>query len=175
MKTKHRLYPLLAAALVLAGLAGCGGEASGSGQSDPNAQLANPVVEVEGPAAFAELGILLAAPAGAEEAVHSIIGGEIAQIAFSLEDAAYTLRAAEMADWTELAGVYEEMDGEPVGILMDYAGQKLSASLYTTASGGRIATWRWEPFAYTLYTPAAVDNNALAQLATELAAGSYQP
>ena len=55
----------------------------------------NPYVEVEDASAFAPLGIAIDAPEDAENKSYAVIGGEIVEVAFTLDGHSYRLRASK--------------------------------------------------------------------------------
>lgn len=73
----------------------------------------NPYVEVEDAAAFAPLGFTVDAPEDSADKSYAIIGGDIAEIRFSLDEHSYTLRASKSADISGMNG--EIVSREPLG------------------------------------------------------------
>ena len=73
----------------------------------------NPYVEVEDAAAFAPLGFTVDAPEDSADKSYAIIGGDIAEIRFSLDGHSYTLRASKSADISGMNG--EIISREPLG------------------------------------------------------------
>lgn len=73
----------------------------------------NPYVEVEDAAAFAPLGFTVDAPENAADKSYAIIGGDIAEIRFSLDGHSYTLRASKNTDISGMNG--KIISREPLG------------------------------------------------------------
>lgn len=69
-------------------------------------QGTSPVEDVANAAAFAPLGVVIDAPAGADDVTYAIISGEIACVTFRTGDHAYDFRASATAG--EVAGVHGE-------------------------------------------------------------------
>ncbi len=80
--------------------------------SDSLEQGGNPYVEVENAAAFDKLGITLDAPNAAEDKAYAIIGGEIAEVEFRLDEHYYRLRASKGEDFSGISG--ETVSREPI-------------------------------------------------------------
>lgn len=72
----------------------------------PFVQATSPVADVENAAAFAPLGVVIDAPAGADDVTYAIISGETACVTFRMGDHAYDFRAS--AKVGEVAGVHGE-------------------------------------------------------------------
>lgn len=66
--------------------------------------LGNPYVEAENASAFEALGIIIDAPEGSENVSYAVIGGETAEVVFSLDAHSYRLRAAKSGDISGLNG-----------------------------------------------------------------------
>ncbi len=158
MKKKFFAAALAIALILIFGA--CGGADPAAGQGE---QLPNPVVEVEGSAAFSALGCFITVPSGATDARYAIIADEIAQIQFTLERRAYTYRAANTAE--DISGVYETFDAAETVSLGD-----ASARVETIGGGanGALAAWSAGETRYTLYTPDATDASTIGALALTL-------
>lgn len=74
--------------------------------------LGNPYIEAENASAFEALGITMDAPDGSEKVSYAVIGGEIAEVVFSLDGHSYRLRAAKSGDISGLNG--EIISREPI-------------------------------------------------------------
>jgi len=127
---KTLLYGLLSAIIIMLAACAGGADTSGSGADvdagsvadadGGSAELANPVVAVDGPEAIAEqIGLKLAAPATATNADYSIIDGEIAQCAYTDTvdgvTAGITARAKTSNSYEDIAGDYTEYVNKETG------------------------------------------------------------
>ncbi len=72
----------------------------------------NPYVEVDDASAFAPLGISVDAPEDALDKSYAIIGGDIAEVSFSLDGHSYRLRASKSGDISGMNG--EIISREPI-------------------------------------------------------------
>ena len=72
----------------------------------------NPYVEAEDASAFAPLGISVDAPEDALDKSYAIIGGDIAEVDFSLDGHSYRLRASKSGDISGMNG--EILSREPI-------------------------------------------------------------
>ena len=99
--------------LVVLGIARLLPAPGGVDQPDDSAVLGgNPYLEVENASAFAPLGIVFDAPEDAEDRTYAIIGGDIAEIGFSLAGHSYRLRASKSEDFSGVNG--EILAREPI-------------------------------------------------------------
>lgn len=94
--------------------------------ANPQVELPNPVVEVEGSADFSDLGFIITPHQQAQDARYSIIGGKIAQIVFTLDGETFTYRGAVTTD--EISGVYELFDPLPQSLDLEGPGFKVLSS-----------------------------------------------
>ncbi len=91
-------------------------EETTSAEPDPTypsvdvAQMPNPMAPADSPAAFAELGIAIDAPDGAENTSYYVISGQIAEVNFLLDGKGYCLRASKVDG--DIAGLYGEEKAE---------------------------------------------------------------
>lgn len=181
--TRWRLHrrkgAAFAAAMTLAvsSLGGCAGakpEATTAAQttaaqSEPqSAAIPNPMKEVADTLAFEELGIHMIVPSEAKDVKYFIIGGEVADVHFTLDGVEYTWRASNTAE--DFAGIFERFkEGEEITTSFDADGESAEITIKTTESGGRLAAWAWGDTNYTLYTAAAVEDEAIEALTLHLA------
>lgn len=121
--------------------------------ANPQVELPNPVVEVEGSADFSDLGFIITPHQQAQDARYSIIGGKIAQIVFTLDGETFTYRGAVTTD--EISGVYELFDPLPQSLDLEGPGFKVSIVVKTIGGGakGALAEWSYEDVRYSFYTP----------------------
>ena len=157
-------------AFALLTLAACGAPiASGDASVEPQAQLPNPLVSVDGPSAFEPLGVMIDAPEGAEGVAYVIIANEIAQVGFLLGGRAYTYRAACTDE--AIDGVYETFDEQTLNMEADGADWYASVTVRTIGGGakGALATFSYPPARYTLYTGDSVTASEIGELAVKLA------
>ena len=120
---------------------------------EPQTQIPNPVVEVEGSADFSDLGFIITPHQQADSASYSIIGGNVAQIIFTLNDATFTYRGAVTTE--DISGVYETFDPLPQSLDLEGPGFKVSIVVKTIEGGekGALAEWDYEDVRYSFYTP----------------------
>lgn len=121
--------------------------------ANPQVELPNPIVEVEGSADFSDLGFIITPHQQAQDARYSIIGGKIAQIVFTLDGETFTYRGAVTTD--EISGVYELFDPLPQSLDLEGPGFKVSIVVKTIGGGakGALAEWSYEDVRYSFYTP----------------------
>ncbi len=124
--------------------------------AEPAAALPNPVVEVDGSAAFSNLGFIITPYQDADSVSYSIISGTIEQIIFTLDGETYTYRAAETTD--DISGVYETFD-EPQSLDLEGPDFTVSVNIRTIGGGndGALALWELDGVRYSLYTPDPTD------------------
>lgn len=120
---------------------------------EPQAELPNPIVEVDGAADFSDLGFIITPHQQADTASYSIIGGKVAQIIFTLNGQTYTYRGAITTE--DISGVYETFDPEPQSLDLEGPGFKVSLMVKTINGGenGAVAEWNYEDVRYSFYTP----------------------
>ena len=125
-------------------------------ETDPNVQIANPIVTVSSSDDFKALGISLNAPLDAESIEYSIINDEIACITFVLDSHSYTLRAACNSE--NLSGIYgktlfsENIDSDTNAV---YEITDTDFSIYRSLS------WEKSSVYYVLYTSDDVSLNEI--------------
>lgn len=137
-------------------------------ETQDQAELPNPVVEVDGSADFEPLGFTISAPEGATDVTYSIIAGSLAQIEFTLDGRSYTYRAAKSED--DISGVYATFDEAEQSIDLETEDFLVTIRMRTIGGGesGALATWDLSGTVYSLYTPDATDFDsiyAVAQIA----------
>jgi hypothetical protein len=129
--------------------------ATAAPQATPEAQaeIPNPIVEVDGAADFSDLGFIITPHQQAESVSYSIIGGKVAQINFTLDGKSYTYRGAVTTE--DISGVYETFDPDPQSLDLEGPGFKVSLVVKTIDGGakGALAEWSYEDVRYTFYTP----------------------
>ena len=120
---------------------------------EPQVEIPNPIVEVEGAADFSDLGFIITPHQQADTASYSIIGGEVAQIIFTLNDQTFTYRGAVTTE--DISGVYETFDPNPESLFLEGPGFKVDLVVKTIAGGekGAVAEWSYEDVRYSFYTP----------------------
>lgn len=96
---KH-IFALLLACVLALSLVGCGTD------------VANPLVTVDGPEDFKKTGVSIEAPLGAEDAVYTIVDGNVAQVEYTLSGLSFVYRGSTKVDAEELHGIYETFDPE---------------------------------------------------------------
>lgn len=153
---KKKLVWIVSAALAVGMLAGCA-------QQENKVEVPNPMVEVDGSEAFEKVGAQIEVPAGAVDAKFFIINDEIAEIQFRFHDAEYSYRASSLAE--DISGVSMDMDANK-RLSLSTTGRNLF--IETTAEGGRLAEWEWEPVSYSLYTADEVEDEEIKSLVKEL-------
>jgi len=133
--------------------------------SPVQAELPNPVVEVDGSADFEPLGFTITAPQGSENASYSIISDSIAQIDFTLDGRAYAYRAARTDE--DISGVYETFDETEQSIDLEAEDFLVSVRLRTIGGGenGALATWSLDGVAYSMYSPDVSDFDSISDAA----------
>lgn len=146
------------------------GKSAGEETSAADAEeikMSNPMQEVSGPEALAEIGVAMGLPEDAEEVQCFIISQVVAEVNFDLEDTPYTYRGSATAE--DFAGIFEEFEEEvhtvPGTEAMATDGDLI---IKTTKSSGKLASWSKNGASYTLYTPAEVDEDTLVSLCQEL-------
>lgn len=132
----------------------------------PFVQGTSPVADVENAAAFAPLGVVIDAPAGASDTEYAIINGEIACVTFRMGDHTYRFRAS--ATTGEVAGVY---------------GETLSVDTVDTVSGAVLTRlqgfdgvyikieWTRDGVAYALTNTDGADADAMAAVFRAVSGG----
>ena len=104
--------------------------------------IPNPMVDAEDASAFADtLGFSIDAPAGASDVQYSIIGGQVAQVTFSADDAAYVYRAARTTE--DISGVYPKPG---------FTGLADGMSTMALPEGGFVGGWMHGDIQYLLVT-----------------------
>lgn len=120
---------------------------------EPQIEIPNPILEVDGAADFSDLGFIITPHQQAETAGYSIIGGKVAQIIFTLNGQTFTYRGAVTTD--DISGVYETFDPDPQSLDLEGPGFKVSIVVKTIDGGekGALAEWSYEDVRYSFYTP----------------------
>ena len=124
---------------------------------EAQAEIPNPIVEVEGSADFSDLGFIITPHQQADSESYSIIGGKVAQINFTLDGKSYTYRGAVTTE--DISGVYETFDPDPQSLDLEGPGFKISLVVKTIDGGasGALAEWSYEDVRYTCYTSDPTD------------------
>lgn len=125
---------LLLAALLTVSFAACSQKTSDSKTTDDteNVQIPNPIKEVDSADAFRSIGISVDAPEDAKDVTYRNIGGEIAEVVFTLNEHVYTLRASKtQSDFSGLYGDVVEkkvLEGGPIleTVQVDIAARRLT-------------------------------------------------
>lgn len=145
---------------------------AGEATSAANAEeivVSNPMQEVSGPEALAEIGVSMEVPENVELGQCFIISQVVAEVNFTLNDASYTYRGSATAE--DFAGIFEEFEEEVVSIAAtDEMAVDGELTIKTTKSGGKLAAWSKNGANYTLYTPASAGEEELVSLCRELTA-----
>ncbi len=97
------------------------------------------VIDPESPE-FLEMQIPIEAPSDAENVVYHIIGEEVAEITFTLDQCEYVMRASKTLEGEDLHGVSEPVKEEVVGVESDGVNCSSSMTIFTMKQGGQIAT-----------------------------------
>jgi hypothetical protein len=120
---------------------------------EPEIELPNPIVAVEGAADFYDLGFIITPHQQADSANYSIIGGKVAQIIFTLDGETFTYRGAVTRE--DISGVYESFDPLPQSLDLEGPGFKVSVVVKIIDGGARgaLAEWSYEDVRYSFYTP----------------------
>lgn len=144
------------------------GEATSAANAEEIA-VSNPMQEVSGPGALAEIGVSMEVPESVELGQCYIISQVVAEVNFTLNDASYTYRGSATAE--DFAGIFEEFEEEVVSIAAtDEMAVDGELTIKTTKSGGKLAAWSKNGANYTLYTPASAGEEELVSLCQELTA-----
>ena len=158
-----KAFTILIAVLLIVSFASCKKAADESAvvsasdaapaDSQPETELPNPIVEVEGPADFNDLGFIITPHQQADSATYSIINGSIAQIVFTFNRETYTYRAAQTT--ADISGVFESFDPLPQSLFLEGPGFKVTVLVRTIGGGerGALAEWELEGVRYSFYTP----------------------
>jgi len=165
-----KIFAVTVAVVLIFVFAACKQDASPAGDSaqteaPAQAELPNPVVEVNGSADFEPLGFTITAPQGSENASYSIISDSIAQIDFTLDGRAYTYRAGQTDE--DISGVYETFDETEQSIDLEAEDFLVSVRLRTIGGGdsGALATWSLGGVTYSMYSPDASDFDSISDAA----------
>ena len=166
---KRFIFAALAMALIFAAVfSGCSAvKPSESEDLGGNVQIPNPVVSVDGASDFETLGIAIDAPKGAADAEYSIIGGELAQITFTLDGVEYTYRAQKTDG--DISGLYVEFEDEAVQVDADFDNGSVSIGIKSVKdSDAKLAEWSVNGTRFSLYAGSA-SVEAMQDTALELA------
>lgn len=148
--------------------AGDTGESISAANAEEIAQ-SNPMQEVSGPEALAQIGVFMEVPETAELGKCFIISQVVAEVNFTRADSNYIYRGSATAE--DFAGIFEEFEEEVTSIAAtDEMAVEGELTIKTTKSGGKLARWSKNGANYTLYTPAAVEEEDLVELCRELIA-----
>ena len=137
--------------------------------TDQSAGIPNPIVEVDGSAAFEQqLGISLEAPENAMDAAYSIINKALAQINFTLDSAEFTYRASNTTD--DISGIYGDFDKEVTTQDIDGVSESTQITIKTmTDESFILAIWFVGETQYSLSADKTVGADAFKDLAVSLA------
>ena len=143
------------ALIFAAAFSGCSAKKpSESENAGGNVQIPNPVVGVDGASDFEALGVAIDAPRGASDAAYSIIGGELAQITFTLDGVEYTYRAQKTDG--DISGLYVEFEDEAVQVDADFDNGGVSIGIKSVkGSDAKLASWSIDGTAFALYSESA--------------------
>ena len=100
-----KLTALLLAAVMIFALCACGSNDEPA-ESEGNAQMVNPMVEVDETELQNSLGVVLSAPEGAENIKYFLIGGNLGEVQFDYNGAEYSYRAQKTDEFEDISGVY---------------------------------------------------------------------
>ncbi len=140
---KNVFLSILSLLIIAFALSGCYGKSAEPSETQPvissddglnegTASIANPLVDVDSPDAFAPLGIAIDAPEGASDVRYTVIGNEMAQVIFTFDGHQYCLRATRsMSDIEAICGYY----GQYV------PSDRLSRADYYLVEGTSVAGW----------------------------------
>ncbi len=141
---KSFLFSVILLLIIAFAFAGCAGKSPETSGTQPvissdeglneqaTASIANPLVDVDSPDAFAPLGIAIDAPEGASDVRYTVIADEMAQVIFTVDGHQYCLRATKsMSDIEMICGHY----GQYV------PSDRLSRADYYLVEGTSVAGW----------------------------------
>jgi hypothetical protein len=119
----------------------------------PETELPNPIVDVEDATDFYVLGFIITPHQQADSVSYSIIGGEVAQIIFTLDGETFTYRASVTQE--DISGVYESFDPQPETLELEGPDFIVTVVVKTIGGGARgaLAEWSHEDVRYSFYTP----------------------
>ena len=100
-----KLTALLLAAVMIFALCACGSNDEPA-ESEGNAQMVNPMVEVDETELQNSLGVVLSAPEGAENIKYFLIGGNLGEVQFDYNGAEYSYRAQKTDEFEDISGAY---------------------------------------------------------------------
>lgn len=143
-------------------LLGCAPQKEPAGEpAGGQAQTANPIQPVEDAEAFVAIGVSLPLPVGGREAVYGIIGGQTAEIGFTMDGAPYVLRGSAALSGTELHGVYVPFAEQAQGLCLDGENYGVCFTVARAASGSG-ALWTWDDGGvhYSLWAPEETADDA---------------
>ena len=143
-------------------------------ETDPAGESSTEIVT--DPATFTDsLGITLAEPDGATDTAYYLVDGVIAEMSFTLDGAAYTLRAtADAAAAETLAAAYEAQTEDAQNVEAVSGEETAPVTVYNTAAGGTVAVWSWGDVTMCLYTDMA-RTEAVINSIVNIASANAQP
>lgn len=148
-----KLTALLLAAAMIFALCACGNDTEPA-ESEGNAQIANPMVEVDETELQNALGVALSAPEGAENIKYFLIGGNLGEVQFDYNGAEHTYRAQKTDKLEDISGVYFN---DPEAVNSD------GVCTITVEKDGSLgtATWYADGFSYAISMGEGATANAL--------------
>ena len=125
---------------------------------------AEPLVIVDSPEAFLDMGIFIDAPIEAEDKTYSILNGNMAEINFVYESSQYVLRGTKTKDQLDfdMNDDYDELED-----VIDNGTRQ--ASVKTTVGGCHACFWTYEDVNYVLMSRQPVTKEDFTKLAMWLA------
>ena len=175
MKKSVFIIGLVAALAVAAALAGCAAqkpETPSQPSESQNAQISNPIVQYDDASAFESLGIAIDAPKNADGVSYSIIGGELAQVKFTVDGSDYTYRAQKTDE--DISGLYVEFEDESVHLDATYDKGCVGVDIKSVKdSEGKLAVWKLDGTMFALYTESA-STEAIQSVAMQLVEAQMQ-
>ncbi len=112
---------------------------------------------VTDPSTFTEsAGVTLTEPEGASETAYYLVNGVIAEMSFTLDSTAFTLRATADADASAtLTDAYSIQEDDTQTAEATSGEETAAITIYNTAEGGTVAVWTWGGVTFCLYTEMA--------------------
>ncbi|MDR2107888.1 MAG: hypothetical protein LBP28_00285 [Coriobacteriales bacterium] len=147
---------------------GSGGSASASSSSA--AQLPNPQKRVSGLDDFKALNLRMSVPTEAADVSFYIIGEEIAEVDFLVNDTSFIYRGSAVAQ-SNLSGVYEEFSS-PQTQSVTRDGVQATLTVEIATSGILRATWTWPEGNYSLIGTGSIPQQNFTDIAVQLAQAS---
>lgn len=121
---------------------------------------AEPLVVVDTPEAFLDMGIFIDAPSGAEKISYSILNGNMAEIDFQYSSVQYVLRGTKTKEQLDF-DINDEYDS--LEDTIDNGTRQ--AVIKTTVGGNHVCFWQYDGVNYALMSLQGVDKDEFTKLA----------